>query len=158
MMDDETQRKVFNESLAALKAGQGEDATRGFRSLLKAGSQNPRHVSYCGLSLATVEGKLNDARTLCEYAVRAAPYDPEMHLNLALVYERGGWRTRAIQELLAGLTIDTRDVRLRREYIRLNRRGKPALRFLPRQHPLNRRLGKLRSRIRMFLHGNRVYI
>lgn len=153
MMDDETQRKVFAQSLAAFRAGQGAAASRGFRSLLKAGSQNPRHVSYCGLALATVEGKLSDGRTLCEHAAKAAPYDPEMHLNLALVYERAGRRSRAIQSLLSGLAIDTRDVRLRREYARLNRRGKPAFRFLPRQHALNRELGRLRSRIRTLLAG-----
>ena len=146
MTDGKVRSTIFEQSLEALRRGQGEVASRGFRFLLKEGSRDPRHASYCGLTIATVDGKLNDGRVLCEFAVREAFYDPEMHLNLARVYEHGGRRTQAIKSLREGLKVDPKDFRLRREYARLDRRAKPVVHFLRRDHLVNRFLGSLRTR------------
>jgi predicted Zn-dependent protease len=145
-MDAKEQKVLFELALAALRNGRGEAAARQFRTLLKSGSKDPSHISYCGLAIATVEGKLHDGRVLCEIAARDAFYDPEMHLNLALVYEHGGRRTRAIESLAKGLEVDPNNSRLRHTFARLNRRARPILGFLPRDHPLNRYLGRFRAR------------
>ena len=146
MTDNKTQKRLFEQSLEALRRGEGEVASRGFRLLLKEGSRDPRHASFCGLTIATIDGKLNDGRVLCEFAVREAFYDPEMHLNLARVYEHGGRRTQAIKSLLEGLKVDPKDDVLRQEYARLDRRARPIVHSLGRDHPVNRFLGSMRAR------------
>lgn len=145
-MEPAKREKLFRESLAAYHDGQLDDAAKGFRRLVGNGSSDPVHVSYCGLLVATAEGKVRDGRILCEHAVTEAPSNAQLHLNLARMYARTGQRSEAIATLNRAL-LNTDDPRLHKELERLNRRGSTPIRFLKRGHPLNRYLGRTRKRL-----------
>ena len=122
-------------------------SAQNLRLLLEEGSSEPRHISYCGLLVATAEGRVADGRVLCELAVREASTDPEMYINLARVYAWNGQTTRAADILRKGLQIAPRDPGLRREIERVSPRSNPTVFFLDRDNPLNKALGRTRARI-----------
>ena len=70
-----------------------------------------------------------------------------MYVNLARLHEQTGWKTQAAQVLRKGLRIDPGNKRLLAEINRVNPRTPNAIRGLPRNHPVNRYLGKLKSEL-----------
>jgi predicted Zn-dependent protease len=138
---------LFRKALATYRKGDTRTAAKVFRSLIEDGSNDPQHLSYHGLSVAFTEGKLEEGTALCERALRIAPYDPEMYLNLARVHSRARKRSLAIDVLRKGLHIDEDNRPLQRELQRINPRATPALDFLSRNHPVNRYIGLTKSRL-----------
>ena len=74
-------------------------------------------------------------------------YDPQMYINLARLHERTGWKTQAAQVLRKGLRIDPGNKKLLAEINRVAPRTPNAIPSLPRNHPVNRYLGKLRAEL-----------
>jgi hypothetical protein len=58
-----------------------------------------------------------------------------------------GFKAEAIRYLRRGLMIDPANAGLAEDLERLGRRRVPVLQFLPRNHPLNRWLGRVRQRL-----------
>ena len=58
-----------------------------------------------------------------------------------------GWRTQAAQVLRKGLRIDPGNKKLLAEINRVSPRTPNTIQGLPRNHPVNRYLGKLRSEL-----------
>ena len=98
-----------------------------------------------GLLLAIVQGRVREGLELCEEALEAAFYDPEMYLNLARVHLRTGWRSQAAKVLRNGLRIVPDDPRLLEEIGRVSPRAHKPLPFLDRDHFVNLHLGRLRA-------------
>jgi hypothetical protein len=100
--------------------------------------------SFLGLAVARCEHRHADATTLCEHAVEVGFYEPENYVNLALVrilaHDRGG----ALAAISRGLAVDPRHEALRELQRELGQRRPPVLSFLPRTHPLNQWLGRMR--------------
>lgn len=142
---------VFRRALADYRLGRLRESYQGFRCLVDEGSNEPKHLSYCGLLMAAAEGKVREGRALCERALTLDFYDPEVHLNLSQVHLRGGQQDHAVQVLLRGIRIIPRDPRLVREISRLNPRSAPVLSFLERRNPVNKYLGKARARLSAIL-------
>jgi predicted Zn-dependent protease len=132
--------QLFRQSLQAYDRGDLGEAAEGFQQLVRDGSRDPRHISYCGLLVATVEGRIHDGRVLCELAIREAPANFELHVNLARFYACIGNPAKSFQILESALQLDPGSSLLRRELSRLDRRGRRAVPFLGRKHPLNRYL------------------
>lgn len=149
--------QVFHRALKSYRQGELQASANDFRLLLREGSRDPRHISYCGLLVATAEGKVMDGRVLCELAVREASADPEMYINLARVYAWNGQTSRAADVLRKGLQVTPHDRGLQREIQQVSPRSQPPVFFLDRENPLNKYLGRSRSRFWRKRRSRRSY-
>jgi hypothetical protein len=131
-----------------LRSGKGRMAAAVFRQIIDSGSRDPKHLSFGGLAVATEEGDVKTGLAWCERALELAFYDPQMYINLARLHEQTGWKTQAAQVLRKGLRIEPGNKKLLAEINRVSPRTPSAIRALPRNHPLNRYLGKLKSGVR----------
>lgn len=139
---------LFRKAMELRRHGRGKDAAAVFRQLVDAGSRDPRHLSYGGLLVATEDGDVRTGLGWCERAVEIAFYDPQMYINLARLHERTGWRSQAAEVLRKGLRIDPGNEQLLAEINRVNPRTPDAVSSLPRTHPVNRAIGKLRAELK----------
>ncbi len=131
-------RGDYMEALAYFEAS--IDLTQGSRGLPPM-----RYLSYYGLCLAMASNRLKEAREICERAVEAEFYNPELYLNLGRVYLEYGDRQRAFSTFVRGLQLNRRHMGLIKQIRGLGFRRRPVLGFLSRQNPVNRLLGLLRS-------------
>ncbi len=141
------QKGLFRKAMDLLRVGRGKDAAALFRQIVASGSRDPKHLSFGGLAVATEEGDVKTGLAWCERALELAFYDPQMYINLARLHEQTGWKTQAAKVLRKGLRIDPGNKRLLLEINRVNPRTPNAIRGLPRNHPVNRYLGKLKSEL-----------
>jgi len=105
----------------------------------------PQYLSHYGASLAGAAGRTQEGRRLCERSIQLEPYEPEHYLNLGLVLAMGGKRREALAAFNSGLSIHPDHPGLRAEVRRMERRRSVPFPSLPREHLLNRCLGKLLS-------------
>jgi predicted Zn-dependent protease len=145
---------IFHRALADYRRGRLKESYQGFRLLVDGGSGDPKHLSYCGVLMVAMEGKVREGRALCERALTLNFYDPELHLNLSQVHLRDNRPDHAVQVLLRGIRLIPQDPRLRREIGRLKPRSTPVFSFLERNNPLNKVLGKARARLSALLAVN----
>jgi tetratricopeptide (TPR) repeat protein len=73
---------------------------------------------------------------------------PVFYLNLGKTYLAGGYKKAAIDVFYKGLAHDHENKDLLREIKKLGARKKPVVGFLPRTHPVNKYLGKLRHKLK----------
>src|SRR2546428_10230101 len=106
-----------------------------------------RYRSYYGLWGGVCSNRLDEARKICEAAVREEFYNPDLHWNLGRVYLRAGNRLKAFGSFVRGLQLNPRHAGLVGEIRRLGIRKRPVVRFFPRGHPVNRILGRLRGHL-----------
>ncbi len=76
------------------------------------------------------------------------PFYPVLYLNLGKTYLAAGYRKAAIDAFFKGLAGDHENKDLLREIKKLGIRGEPVVGFLPRSHPVNKYLGKLRHKLK----------
>lgn len=122
------------------------EALECFRAAYQIDRANPRYRSHFGLGLALVERRFEKALELCRSAAKEEFFNPELYHNLARVHMAFGFKAEAIRYLRRGLMIDPANASLAEDLERLGRRRVPVLQFLPRNHPLNRWLGRMRGR------------
>jgi len=146
-MQWQDQSSLFRKAMELLRVGQGKNAAALFRRIVDSGNRDPKHLSFGGLVVATEEGDVKTGLAWCERALELAFYDPQMYINLARLHEQTGWKTQAAQVLRKGLRIDPGNKKLLVEINRVNPRTPSVIRALPRNHPVNRYLGKLRSEL-----------
>jgi hypothetical protein len=101
--------------------------------------------SYCGLCLAKVRHRFNEAIEYCRISL-SHDNDPDHRANTAMVYLERRDRRRAVKHLYAGLQVEPRHARIHGILARIGARRRPVLRFLSRNHPLNVWLGRWRNR------------
>jgi len=149
-MSELSSENSFNKGLQAVLRGQYLEALAYFEASMelvqRAGNgQAPvKYLSYYGLCLAMASARLREAREICERAVEAEFYNPDLYLNLGKVYLKGRDRARAFGALIRGLQLNPRHAGIICEISHLGIRKRPVLPFLDRSHPLNRVLGRLR--------------
>ena len=134
----------FRVGLARLRDGDAIAAIELLRQAAKRDPENPYYLSYFGLGLGHAEGMWGEAERLCHRAVCRGRRQAQLYLNLAEVYVVSGRRQAAADTLALGLHYMPCDARLREEFSKLIVRRSQVLRFLPRTHPVNRALGRLR--------------
>jgi tetratricopeptide (TPR) repeat protein len=95
--------------------------------------------------LALAGGQREEGRQLCERSLRLEPYEPEHYLNLGRLHFAAGDSTAALAAFELGLAAagDHPDLLAARNG--LDRRALPPVPSLPRDHLLNRCLGKALS-------------
>jgi len=144
---------AFGKGRAALARGRYLEGLAYFEAASalarRAGAPAPmKYLSYYGLCLAMGTDRLPDAREICENALRRAPADPEIYLNLGRVYLVVRERGRAFETFVRGLKVDRRHRGLLGALKAIGFRRRPVLGFLARRHPINRLLGRLSAALR----------
>ncbi|HXV77075.1 MAG TPA: tetratricopeptide repeat protein [Candidatus Polarisedimenticolaceae bacterium] len=140
----------FKKGLAALVDHNYKDASVFFRRAIEADSARSgkkpdlRYLSYYGLSLSKSGGSTTEAIRLCRAAVAKHRNHPVLLLNLGRVYLEAGKHSHALDAFDRALRLAPDNQTLVRELKKLDRRAAPVLGMLPRSHPLNVALGKLR--------------
>lgn len=140
----------FRKGLVALVDQRWEEASGHFHAAIQIEKQRcvkspqMRYLSYYGLSLAQAHGATPQAIHACEAAVRRDFYNPDLYLNLGRVYLLAGKTTRALAVFEQGLALAPRHRAMRDELSKVDRRGRPPLPMLHRNHPLNYWLGRIR--------------
>lgn len=147
-MRSEPSEKSFEKGLEALERREFVEALVYFEAsmqLVQRASAAPpmKYLSYYGLCLAMATGRLSEAMEICEEAVEAEFYNPDLYLNLGRVYLKAGDRSKAFGAMVGGLQLNPRHPGLIRAIRRLGLRRRPTVRFLARTHLVNRLLGKL---------------
>jgi len=140
-MDMRQRDAMFQSAFGDFRGGRLSQAATKLSRLVEDGSNDPRHLSFCGLLMATVNGRVREGLELCERAMDVGFIDPLVHLNLARLHHSVGRRTRAARVLRKGLQMAPDHPGLLQEIKRISPRAKPPLGFLDRDHALNRYLG-----------------
>ncbi len=152
-MDVATSENSFHRGLQAIERREYLEALAYFEAAVRLARRHGadavpmKYLSYYGLCLAVCSDRLEEARSICEAAVRAEFYNPDLYRNLGRVYLRAGDRLQAFGSFVRGLQLNPRHAGLLGEVRRLGIRRRPVLRFIPRRHPVNRILGRLRGHL-----------
>jgi tetratricopeptide (TPR) repeat protein len=140
-----------HQGIELCRQGQWE---RGIDMLARAAESDDRSkegpslmYSYLGYGIARFKGRPRDGVALCEHAVKIEFFQPDNQFNLARTYLLVGNREKAVAALRRGLKLDPDHGGLRALAVQMGQRRKPVLRFLSREHALNRFLGRLRHQI-----------
>jgi predicted Zn-dependent protease len=134
----------FRSGLTFLRGGDAIRALPHLRSALDHEPSNPFYISYVGVAVAAAEQRWAEAEKLCHSAMRMNRRQAQLYLNLAEVYVGADRKQDAADILARGLHYAPHDGRLKMALERLALRRSAVLSFLPRQHVINRNLGKLR--------------
>ncbi len=102
--------------------------------------------SSLGYCLAAARGELEKGEALCRGAMEEAPDNALLYRNLGRVLLLAGRKDEAMMVFRQGLRLD-RDEVIVRELDRLGTRRPPVIRLLARNHPLNKWLGIILSRL-----------
>ena len=144
----------FKKGLSALVEQSFVDASESFRRALELDRErnkrqpDMRYLSYYGYSLA--KGKLSTSTAIqaCKTAVSRQKNDPLLFLNLGRVYVLAGKRSLAAEAFERAHKLAPEDKTIRSELARVDRRARPVIPGLSRDHALNIWLGKLRANLR----------
>lgn len=142
------QQEIAREAMELHRDGNGPEAARLLRKLIDAGCRDPKVLALGGYLVAVVEGDVKTGLGWCERALEIAFCDPEMYVHLARLHEQTGWKSQAARVLRKGLRIDPGNEKLLAEINRVSPRTPDAIPALPRDHVINRTLGKLRSELK----------
>ena len=139
---------VFSEGLMFLRNNRLLEASNAFKRAVSENNGNARYLSYYGLTVALLEKDIPRSINLCRSAIDHSPFYPELYFNLSRVYHEAGHRVNAIKTLREGLGFEKESPLLNMALRRLGVRRKPPIRFLPREHLLNKVIGKITYKLR----------
>ena len=142
------QLSLEQRAIELFQDGRRTQAAALFRELIDNGCREAKVLSYGGLLIATEEGDVKSGLAWCERAVEIAFYDVQMYINLARLHEQTGWRSQAAKVLREGLRQDPGNPRLLAEINRVSPRRHDIVPLLPREHVVNKTIGKLRAELR----------
>ena len=146
-------KQAYNSARDALKTGDYEAAEQDFKTAFNSthqhiGRSNDGRYnslqSYYGLTL--VLNSKENGLLLCREAASNEQLNGDVFLHLACAELANSNRKRAIEVIQLGLRIDPDHARLKRACVKIECRKKCCISFLPREHFLNRFLGRLRRR------------
>ncbi len=132
---------------ALMEGGHGHEAFEHLSRAYLSDPQNARYRSSYALALALVRGQFMGAVELGRAAIREEFYNADLYLNLARIYLAFGFKAEAVRFLRRGLMVDPDHERIGRKLCELGVRRRPPIRFLPRDHPLNRIVGRVQARL-----------
>jgi len=144
---------VFREGVRAFSNGDHARAAGLFREALRIERQRHgrlrqmRYLSWLGLATSAAWGVTPLAIRACEAAAARDIMSVEMQINLGRIYLLAGRRGDAIDAFDRGLRLAPRHPALKAARAAAERRAPPAIPLLRRGHPLNRMIGRIRSRL-----------
>jgi len=150
LLDGIPHHPAFDDGLRALERQDYAGALGYFHvAEQQADDQDPlltRYRSFLGLAMV-LSGDPSGVE-LCRHAAYFETEDPRIFLNLARVERLVGDRRRLVEALRAGLRIAPEDPGLLALRDEIGWRRPPPVRWLHRDHPLNRWLGRCSYRWR----------
>ncbi len=138
---------LFNRAQELVSRNRAGAARKQLEMALQICPQHPGYLSLYGLCIAAESEDYESARKICERAARMSPRDPVTRVNLGKVLRMEGDNEAAYGEFLAAWKMDRMHPAPAAELSRMGIRRPPVLRFLPRAHWANIRLGKVRARM-----------
>lgn len=141
----EDAEKLLSRALTAFAAGEFQAALAKLERVLKQ-EDNPSLHSYLGLCIAKERGQVKKGCELCQASLALEPENPAHYLNLARVYQVGGDKPLALETLRKGMAVGGNE-EIAALLAILGTRKPPPLRFLHRDHILNKWLGIALSRL-----------
>jgi Flp pilus assembly protein TadD len=144
-------RSLFEEARARMHAEREPEALALLRQALLQDPEHPEALSLYGVCLAKVLGDYEQGIRICKLALHMAPGDVELRTNLGRVYRLRGDNNSAYRLFLEAWRRDRRHASPAAELASMGVRRQPVLRFLPRSHWCNRKLGLLCHRVRRAL-------
>ena len=141
-------KEAYEKGREALREKDYKAAVRDFEEVLK--DLDEHHESYnriqASLGLAQVLTSNRNGLLLCRDAASSEGQDGNVFLHLASAEWHFGNRKRAIDALRHGMKIEPGNQQLKRAIGMLDARKKSVFEFLPRNHSLNRTLGRFLRR------------
>lgn len=138
---------LFQKGVEAVDSGNWLSALPFFEKALQL-ENRPVYQSYLAACVAKERGQYNSASNQCKEAMEIDPGNPVHYLNLGRIYLIQGRKEEAISVFREGLE-QGRDEKIIAELIRLGTRKRPAIGFLPRDHPVNKYLGILLKMLKL---------
>ncbi|MGD0585301.1 MAG: tetratricopeptide repeat protein [Oryzomonas sp.] len=144
-MADIDARKEFDNGLALFKAG---NILRALGHFEKAMTEHPTSLcaSYYGYCMAKERGHVKKGIALCREALEKDPGTPVHYLNLARIHLLGQNKDEAMTVLREGMQ-HAPDPEIKDLLDIIGFRKPPVVSSLPRNHPINRYLGLILSRL-----------
>jgi tetratricopeptide (TPR) repeat protein len=106
----------------------------------------PLYRSYLAYCLAKERGQVQKGLEICRQAVADEPAIVDIHLNLGRIYLLTGNKPEALRALREGMAIESHPAIIE-IFTQLGIRKQPPIKFLSRDNPINKYLGKLFSRL-----------
>jgi tetratricopeptide (TPR) repeat protein len=139
-------QELFRRAEACIVRGKFEMAEELLEEAVRISSENPLYLSYYGLCVG-MRGNLTEATKLCSKAAKLAPQSPIILVNFGRVWLAQGCRKEARDLFTRAYSIDNTNSPAALELSGMGVRRQPVFGRLPRSHPLNCFLGKLRHRL-----------
>lgn len=164
-MSESPQSEIVRKAIAVIDRGdtlQGLIALEGAPSLREI----PVARSYLAYCMAKERGQYREAIRMCQSALTAEPHNPAHYLNLGRIFLITKQKTKALATFRQGLSNDavtgasvaaesSADGQAKQQALILNELRRMGIRkrapfpSLPREHPVNRVVGKLLTRFNM---------
>lgn len=141
----EIARELFGKGISWWNQKKVEKALRCFQRAHELNPLDLHIASYLGLVLVD-SGIYNRGFELCRRALREDPSNANLLFNLGQAYLMSSRRNEARLTFLRGAKTCEDQHRFLDVLIKMGVRRKPTIRFLSRDHPFNRWLGKLTYR------------
>ena len=146
LLEETDPEKLFDLGLTCLSQKLLPEAKRAFQQAHTLKPGEPRYCSYYGLSIALADRVYKEALRFCEAAVPDNYLYPDLFYNLGRVYLMAGRKAKAHQAFRKGLALDPKNSDIVRELKKMGVRQKPPVSFLDRSNPVNKLMGKLRTK------------
>jgi thioredoxin-like negative regulator of GroEL len=146
-MKSKEAEELFSKGLQALEHDHLYLARTCFEQALEL-EKTPRICSFLALCRAKTQAEFGDAVRMAEDAVASSPEDPDLYLNLSKIYLLAGDKTSALAALRNGISHDKNGLIQARLEMHGTRKS-PLFPSLKRNHPLNKYLGLLLSRLKL---------
>lgn len=135
----------FDTGLDLLEKTDYEGAKECFKNAHEGDRENPKYLSYYGLSMAYSDGNPLVGIELCNRAIKMEPENPEFYLNLGKIHAKIKDRQNAMAVFREGLEFDPKNKELINELNKIGQRKSSAVPLLSRNNIANVYLGKLKS-------------
>ena len=116
---------------------------------LKYGGRSPSSLSLLGAIITKSGGNLKKAEKFCKEAIELESNNSDHYLNLAEVYVKRKWQSKAVEVLRTGIELDPENSEIVKLLNQLCTRKKTPIPFLNRSNPINKFIGKLFANYRM---------
>jgi len=137
----------YRRGMDELNAGNTKSALRFFEEAAES-DENPEALSHLAFCLAKERQDFRRALSLCREALADDPGNSIHYLNLGRIYLIQDRKRDAIRVFRDGL-LRGDNSRIREELRNLGKRKYPVISSLPREHNLNKFLGKLFTRLKL---------
>ena len=136
---------LMDEALLKLEANNDLEAMMLFEGAEKLFS-TPKARSYLAYCRAKINYEFADSLKVCVQALKEEPRTSDHYINLSRIYLLINKRGSAYKAILKGLKVAPHP-QLTQEFRKFEKRRLPVFSSLPRDHFLNRNLGKLLARV-----------